>query len=384
MADYLRGCRIKLYPTEEQKALINRAIQIYRAAYNAALNIQKQRYKETGKYTSFYKMENIFSGLRNNDENYSWLKEISMSNIREALADLDIAYRMFFKGIHRFPKYKSKKDYKKGLGSRSDRCKIYGSKIYVSGIGSIEAKSHGIPQGTRMYDTRITFDGYDYWYTCMYKHEMIDMSSVPKTEPVGIDVGIRQFATTSDGEVYQLSDISKLQKRLRRQHKRMSRYYNRYLAESKRTTTKYEDIPKSKNMLKALKKQRKTYDKIRNKRNTDVHSITKQIVSKNPSAIVIEDIKVRELQKDNWFKKRYPYPCFAMFRVQLQYKAEDRGIPVIVADNQYPSTQICSCCGQRHKMSSAKLFICPYCGFRIDRDLNAAINLKALALNAGY
>ena len=373
-----RGYKIKVYPTETQKVSINRAIEIYRAVFNTALDIQQENHRNGNKYISFYTMEHEFSKLYKTDK-YSWMREIPMSTVREALADLDMAYKSFFKGLSRFPKYKSKKEYTKMIGARSERCRIVDNRIYISGLGYLDGKNHNLSQNMRMYDTRLTFDGYDYWFTFTAETEMVDMTSIPKTDPVGIDVGIRNFATTSNGEVYQLSDVSKYQKRLRRQHKRLSRYYNRYLAESKRTTTKYEDIPKSNNMQKALKQHHKTYSKIKNKLRTDIHTITKQIVSKNPEAIVIEDIRVRELQKDKWFVKKNPYPYFFEFRRQITYKAEDRNIPVIIADNNYPSSQICSRCGVQHKIYSNKLFICPNCGLRIDRDLNAAYNLRNLA-----
>lgn len=374
-----RGYKIKLYPTKEQENFIIKSINTYRAVFNLALDIQRENRKNGGKYITFYSMEHLFSQMYKSDSKYSWMQSIKMSNIREALADLDMAYKLFFKGLSRFPKYKSKKDYKKMIGCRSDRCRSMNNYIYISGIGCINAKNHNIPIGIKMYDTRITFDGYDFWFTCIAETDIIDMASTPKTDPVGIDVGVRNFATTSNGDVYQLSNISKLQKRLKRQQRRLSRYYNRYLAESLRTTTKYEDILKSKNMRKALKDQRKTYDKIRNKRYTDIHTITKQIVSSNPSTIVIEDIRVRDLQKDKWFVKKNPYTYFFEFRRQITYKAEDRSIPVIIADNKFPSSQICSNCGYQHKIYSNKLFICPSCGLRIDRDLNAAYNLRNLA-----
>ena len=377
--EYLRGYKIKIYPTEDQKKIINRTIQVYHAVYNIALDMQRNNHNNGDKYISFFSMEKIFSNMRNNDPNYSWLNDIPMGIIREALADLDNAYKCFFKKNNRFPLYKSRKRSKKAFGTRSDRCRSIGNIIYISGIGYIYAKNHNIPDGVRMYDTRVTFDGYDYWYTCMAKTEMVDMKDIPITEPVGIDVGIRNFVTTSDGDIYQLSDISKLQKRLKRQQKRLSKYYNRYLTESKRTTTKYEDIPKSKNMQKRLKEQRKTYDKIRNKRYTDIHNISKRIVDKNPSTIVIENINVREMQRDRWFAIRNPYPYFFEIRRQIEYKAEIRGIPVLIADSNYPSSQICSRCGHQHKIYSNKLFICPICGLRIDRDLNAAYNLRNLA-----
>ena len=379
MKSHLRGYKIKIYPTESQKKTIDRTIQIYRAVYNIALDIQRNNRKNGEKYISFFAMEKIFSDMRNHDQKYSWFNDIPMSTIREALADLDNAYKCFFKKNNRFPLYKSRKRSKKAFGVRSDRCRCVDNTVYISGIGYVDGKNHHIPIGIRMYDTRITFDGYDYWYTCMAETPMADISDIPKTDPVGIDVGVRNFVTTSNGDIYQLSDISKLQKRLKRQQKRLSKFYNRYLAEAKRTKTKYEDIPKSKNMKKKLREQRKTYDKIRNKRYTDIHNISKQIVDTNPSTIVMEDIRVRELQKDHWFQIRYPYTYFFEIRRQIEYKATDRGIPVIIADSNYPSSQICSRCGHKHKIYSNKIFICPLCGLRIDRDLNAAYNLRNLA-----
>ena len=376
---YLKGYKVKIYPTEEQKQNIDRTIEIYRAVYNIGLDIQIENHKNGNKYIPFFTMEKIFSKMRNYDPNYSWFNEIPMGIIREALADLDTAYKCFFKKHNRFPSYKSRKRSKKAFGTRSDRCRCIDNNIYISGIGYVNARHHHIPVGSRMYDTRITFDGYNYWYTCMIETQMVDISNIPRTDPVGIDVGIRNFVTTSSGDIYQLSDISRLQKRLKRQQKRLSKFYNKYLTEAKRTKTKYEDIPKSKNMQKKLKEQRKTYDKIRNKRYTDIHNISKHIVEQNPSTIVMEDIRVRELEKDRWFKINYPYTYFFEIRRQIEYKAMIRNIPVIIADSNYPSSQICSRCGNKHKIYSNKIFICPVCGLRIDRDLNAAYNLRNLA-----
>ena len=93
MKCHLRGYKIKIYPTEDQKNIINRTIQIYRAVYNIALDIQRNNRKNGEKYISFFNMEKIFSDMRNNDQNYSWFNEIPMSTIREALADLDNAFK---------------------------------------------------------------------------------------------------------------------------------------------------------------------------------------------------------------------------------------------------------------------------------------------------
>lgn len=379
---HLRGYKIKIYPTKDQEISIQTNIDTYRAVYNLALEIQNTRYFENKENRlTFFSMEKLFSDMRNNNSDYKWLNNITVGVIREALADLDNAFKCFFSKTmkNRFPKFKSKKKSKKSFGTRSDKCHADDQYIYISGIGYVYASNHNIPKGKRLYDTRVSYDGYDYWFSCQVDTEYIMVEENDHFYPIGIDVGIRNLITTSDGDTYHLPDNTKLYKRLKRQQRRLSKYYNHYLAESMSTRTKYDDIPKSKNMQKKLKSQRKTYDKIRNRNLNASHTATKQIVSKNPSIIVIEDIKVDRLMIDKWFKKRYSYTYMGEIRRQIEYKAADRNIPIIVADSNYPSSQICSNCGNRHKIYSNKIYKCPICGLRIDRDLNAAYNLRNLA-----
>lgn len=381
MMNHPRGYRIEIYPTEEQKQLIDTNINTYRAVYNKALEIQNKNYEAGGKYISFYTMEHIFSELRNNDPEYKWLQNISIGVIREALNSLHSAFDFFFRKINKFPKFKSKKKSKKTFSTRSDRCKSHENYIYISGIGLVYAKNHNIPINSRLYDTTVKYDNHGrYYFTCIVETPYKEEYYAEKSDIIGIDVGIRNMITTSDGEYFKYSDKSKLEKRYKRQQRRMSKYYNRYMSEAARTRTKYEDIPKSKNMRKKADKLYKTIQKLRNKTMNDIHTATKRVMDKHPKAIVIENISCMDLSKDRWFAKRNPYPYFYEIRNQLQYKAEDRGIEVIIADKEYPSSQICSSCGHRHKIYSNKIFICPNCGLRIDRDLNAALNLRSLAL----
>ena len=377
--DRLRGYRIKIYPTEEQKKEIDLNIRLFRAVYNLAIEFQNIEYEETGLYIKYFDMCKIFSKLYKS-ENYKWLRGITISTIRESLRACDDAYRDFFRGNKNHPKFKSKKYSKKSFSTRSERTLIKGNKIQLSGFksGLIEAKKHNIPDSKRLYSSVITFDGYNYWFSCTIEKPIIDMSDIPQSEPIGIDVGIRNMITTSDGEYYHFSDTSKYEKRLKRQQRRLSKDYNKYFNTSIHTRTKYEDVPKSKNHFKRLAKQHKSYSKIRNKKHNDIHNATKQIVSKNPSAIVIENISVREQIKDQWMLKYAPQMMYYEIHRQLKYKAADRNIPVIIADKHYPSSQICSRCGKIHNPYSHKIFKCPYCGLRIDRDLNAALNLKSL------
>lgn len=132
-------------------------------------------------------------------------------------------------------------------------------------------------------------------------------------------------------------------------------------------------------MQKRLYDQFKTYSKIHNKKYNDIHNATKDIVKRYPSAIVIEDIRVSDQLKNSWSRKFAPNMLYYEIHRQLIYKASDRGIPIIKADRSFASSQICSKCGFMHKIYGNKIFVCPKCGLRIDRDLNAAYNLENLA-----
>ena len=169
---------------------------------------------------------------------------------------------------------------------------------------------------------------------------------------------------------------------MKRQQRRLTRDYNLYFDQSIHTRTKYEDIPKSKNHYKRLFKAHKTQSKITNKRSTTIHTATKRIVDKNPSAIVIETISVKDMvrEKPN-LKKNLPQMVFYTIHHQLQYKAMERGIPVIKADKYFPSTKKCSNCGHIQNVGLKRIYTCPICGLSIDRDLNAAYNLRNLAIN---
>lgn len=376
----LRGYRIKIYPDEDQCTKMDQIIHMYRTIYNIGLNMQIKNYNSGDKYLSYYDMCTIFKDMRNGNPDYTWMNELSMSTIRQSLVDLNNAFKKFFNHQNRFPKFKSRKRSKKSIGLRSERVYIRDQFIGIPDIGNVWAKSHPIPINSRVYCARLSTDGYgNYWFSCETEREMVDMSYVPKTDAVGIDVGIRNMITTSDGKFYHYSNVSKYEKRIKRQSKRLSKHYNKMLTESKRTKTKYEDIPKSKNMRKLEYVQNKTYKKITNKHMNDIHNATKEIVSRNPSAIVVENLNVRQMLQQPWVAKRKHNILFYKIRSIIEYKAADRGIPVIVADEHYPSSQICSRCGNIHNPRSKHIYKCPVCGLRIDRDLNAAYNLRNLA-----
>ena len=154
------------------------------------------------------------------------------------------------------------------------------------------------------------------------------------------------------------------------------------LDESKRTKTKFSKLPKSKNLLKLESQIRNQYRKIDNILTTNIHTITKELVSINPSAIVIEDLNVSGMRKNKHLSEKINEAKFYEFRRQLEYKCKWYGVDLIIADRWYPSSKLCSCCGhKKEKLSlSERTYVCEECGCIIDRDFNASVNLKYLAM----
>ena len=171
------------------------------------------------------------------------------------------------------------------------------------------------------------------------------------------------------------------QKKKKRLDRHTSKYQLKYLNESIHTKTKYEDIPKSKRYDKLMKKRWKVCNKISDIYRTYIHNSTKKIVQKNPSAIVIETVRSSDMVKHSrTLRKESNKMMFYEIHKQIKYKANDRGIPVFIADKYFPSSQLCSRCGFRQKISGS-VYKCPICGLEIDRDLNAAYNLRDLAIS---
>lgn len=223
---------------------------------------------------------------------------------------------------------------------------------------------------------RITHDGLDWWISVGIEVPEIDISD-ECTEPIGIDLGIKDFAVLSDGKVYKNINKSRAIKRatktLKRLQRRASRQYEK--SKTKEGKNRYE---KSANLLKLEKKILKKYKRISNIRDNYVHQITTALVKTKPEYIVIEDLNVSSMMKNRHLSKAVMNQKFYEFRRILTYKCSLYGIPLFIADRFYPSSKTCSRCGHIKKDLKLKdrIYICPECGTVLSRDLNAAINLR--------
>ena len=390
----IRGYKYKIYPTEEQKSQLDKFINLYRYVYNWAINLEKESYelyKQNLTDKSFYNFFDLcqkFKEFRDQSKN-EWLKEIPNTTARLALRDAIQAYKSFFNKLNGFPKFKSKKKSSKFFKTRNDRFRILGDNIKVEGINTTidlhfncGFNSTDIDNKTiKFIQPSISKDNFGDYFVSFSIEEESKILEIEKSDVIGIDLGIRQTFALSTGEVFTQPNekINKLEHRRRKIQRHITRDINHRLEESMHTKTKYEDIPKSKRSIKRENRLRKIYTKIHNIKETYYHTITKQIVMRNPKAVIMETFKVKQITKNKkYMAKQLVQVSFYDITQKMKYKCQMYNIPFKQADINYPSSQICSCCGSRKRIWSKKVYKCKVCGNIIDRDINAAINLKNL------
>ena len=416
------GYKIRLYPTKEQEHLFYEYFGMSRFVYNLCIDLQEEHYqnhKDDEDYSPLGKkdLRDKITFLETKDE-YKWLKEYNVESLRAVIDDCLRAYELF-RDITRKnekPKYKSRKS-KKQFYSRPDRITITNDYVKLSSIGKIKyCNSYGdeiLGTGykerldksikyTHYYNARVSFDGLYFYlsftipkdqehqlnsYYNYYNNE--EWQEQESSEPIGIDVGLKneKWMVDSTGTKVERPNSDALNKKINRLKRKYSRQKKSNLHKN---SSFMEQHPNgSKNMQKTRTKINKCYKKITNRRRNAVHEYACSLLKKKPKAVVMESISVRDIEqkyvKNTGYHKNIMYQMTkdaALYESMqiIEQKMESNGIPVIKADPNYPSSQICSCCGSRHNIGRAKYYRCPVCGAVIDRDLNAAINLSRLAI----
>ena len=368
-----KGFKIQIFPNEEQKELMFKSFGCARFAYNWALTKQEENYKNGGKFISDNILRKEFTQLKKKEE-FKWLNEINNNVTKQAIKDLCKAYRNFFNKKAEYPRFKSKKKSKKSFYNDVYKIKFDDYRVRIETLGWMGMAENRIPKDSKYVNPRVSFDGVKFWLsiTCILEDED---NNIPKTEPIGIDMGIKALMICSNGINFNRVSTKKEKKKLKRFQKKASRHYDKMMK------TKSSD--KSKNLLKLETLIHKQYQRISNVRLNNIHQATTKLVKLNPKAIVIEDLNVQGMMKNKHLSEKIADCSFYEIYRQLEYKCKNKGIEFIVADRFYPSSKICSRCGyKKEKLSlSERTYKCECCGNVIDRDFNASLNLKNLAYN---
>ena len=371
-----------LLPNNKQKTKLFQYANTARFAYNWALGREQENYKNGGKFISDGELRKEFTQLKKTEE-YAWLNSISNNVTKQAIKDACDAYKKFFKGLSKFPKFKSRKHTTPSF--YQDTVKIQFTDTHVKAEGFADSKKknkqklnwiklaeHGrIPTGCNYGNPRIKYDGFNWYITVGIEYE--DGTALPSKEGIGIDLGIKDFAICSDEHNYQNVNKSQRVKKVEKRKRRLQRSISRKYEKNK----KGESYCKTRNIIKSEKELLKLNHRLTNIRQNHLHQITSEIIKREPSFICLEDLNVNGMRKNKHLSKAVQQQGFYKFRRQIEYKSAWNNISVIIADRFFPSSKLCSCCGAIKKdlKLSDRIYRCE-CGNVMDRDYQAAINLK--------
>ena len=372
----IKSFKVRIYPTKSQEALIWKHIGSCRFIWNYMLAEQERLYDLGERHLSAFDMINLLKPLKNDGE-HEWLYEVSNTSLQIACQDLDKAYKSFFKKQSGFPKFKSRKRSKSNYPICATGFYFSEGKVQIQKLGKVKYKTDfDLPQGrdAKFSNPRISFVNGKWILT--FGMECENQTPELTEKKVGIDLGIKDLAVVAiDNESAVFHNINKSQsvRKLKRKITYLQRSISRKY-EQNRVGDKYF---KTNNILRQEIKLRRLHARLSNIRSNYIHQCTHYIVSKLPCRVVMEDLNVSGMMKNEHLSKAIQEQCFFEFIRQMKYKCEWNGIEFIQVSRFYSSSKTCSNCGCiKHDLKlSDRTYSCSECGFVIDRDLNAAINL---------
>ncbi len=368
----LRAIKIRLYPNKEQELKLNKVLGCYRFVYNQMLARKQQEYKENNKSLGLTDLSKYFHGELLKDENYAWLKEQNTKVMKQSIRQMLSAYEKFFKQHNGFPKFKSKKDKQSALFPLEA----------ISKNNKFETRKITLTQPLK----DIRFRCSDLYFNRLKQyHDMIRSATLSKTksgnfflsilvelpnedvvkyhqtnEHVGIDLGVKDFVITSDGEVFENKHFYKSQEQK--------------IAKLQRQISKKQKGSNNRNKVRI--KLAKAFEKLSNQKEQYIHSVVNDLLTYY-DIVFMEDLNVQGMLKNHKLAKAIQEIGFYRFKSILTYKAFNNGKQVVLVDRFYPSSKTCHICGYINKglKLSDRDWICPECGEHHNRDLNAAMNI---------
>ena len=385
----IKSIKVRLNPNNKQLTKLFQYAGCARFAYNWAIDREEENHKQGNKFLSDMDLRKEFTQLKKLQE-YKWLNEVSNNVTKQAIKDACNAYKKFFKGQCKFPKFKSRKYSKQSFYQDNVQIKFTENHVKVEGFSMSKKQNkqklnwiklyekRKIPIDCKYLNPRFTYDGL-YWYVSVgVEVDDNTENTSPLNEGIGIDLGIKDLAVCSDKNTYtninKTQRVKKLEKKKRRLQRSVSRRYNK--------NKKGGDYCKTSNIIKREKELLKISKRLTNIRHNYLHQTTSEIIKRKPSFICIEDLNVNGMMKNKHLSKAIQQQGLSEFRRQIEYKAKWNNIPVIIADRFFPSSKMCSCCGHIKKdlKLSDRIYKCE-CGNIINRDFQASLNLKKYGEN---
>ena len=368
----LRAIKVRLYPNKQQEQALNKVLGCYRFVYNHMLASKQEAYKTDKTNLGLTELSKYFHGTLLKDEQYTWLKEQNTKVMKQSIRQMLTAYDKFFKEHKGFPKFKSKRD-KQSASFPSDA---------ISKTNAFDARKITLTKKLK----NISFRCSDLYHKRLQKYKdnirsatlsktksgcytlsiLIDMDNnefvkFNKTNrDVGIDLGVKDFVITSDGEVFENKHFYK------KDEKKLVKL-QRQLSKKRKGSS---------NFHKQCKHIAKVFNTITNKKENYIHSVVNYLL-RHYDTVYMEDLNTSGMLKNHKLAKAIQEVGFFKFKTVLTNKALQNDKKVVLIGRYYPSSKTCSQCGYIHKGLKLKdrHWQCPNCGANHDRDYNAALNI---------
>ena len=365
-----KAYRFRLYPTNEQRQMMTRIIGCCRFTWNRLLEYSSKSYERRKESHTAFDFNNFIAHTLK--PAYPWLTDAPAQTLQCVSADLTSAFKAFFRGDSGYPKFKTKHRSRRSFRiPQKGKVDVDGDRIYVQGVGWVDAVLHRKPQG-RLRNITVTVNPSGSVYaSCLFEDgEEAPVPEVPrKVKVLGIDLNLGRLAVCSDGVEYgNPRTLKQYEKKLRHKQKLLSKKC------------------KGSNNWKKLKHEMAVlHEKIANIRKDSIHKMTKRMVCDSQAdVIVVEDLNVSGMMRNHKLAKHIQDASFFEIRRQLGYKCLWYGKTLVIADRFFASTRTCSNCGWHNDGLTLgdRQWECPVCHTRHDRDRNAALNLESFGLKA--
>ena len=382
-----RAYKTEIKPTQKQIEKINQSIGICRWLYNSYLAKNKELYEQykQGLITKekAFMSANDFDKYTNNEvkvlDDFKWINNCGSKARKKSMCNAETAYKRFFKGQSKFPKFKkkSKSDVKLYFpkNNKGD-WKVERHRIMIPTLKNVRLKEYGyIPVGAKVISGTVSKKANRYYISVI-----IDIDIKPqnnKNEGIGIDLGIKDFAICSNKQTYKninkTQRVKKVEKKLLREQKRLSRKYESLKLRNK----KEKGEATRQNIQKQIAKVQILHQRLTNIRTDYINKVVNSVVRNKPQYITIEDLNVKGMMKNRHLSKAVAQQKFYEFRTKLTNKCNALGIELRIVDRFYPSSKLCHSCGSIKKDLKLKdrIYKCE-CGYIEDRDYNASLNLR--------
>ena len=382
-----RAYKVEIKPTLKQIQKINQSISICRWIYNEYLATNNQLYAQfkeglIDKKQAFMSA-NDFDKYINNEvkvlDEYSWINNCGSKARKKAIQNAETAYRRFFKGQSKFPRFKKKNKCDVKLyfpkNNKGD-WKVDRHRIMIPTLKNVRLKEYGyIPVGSKIISGTVSKKANRYYVSVIIDTEIIPQENA--NQGIGIDVGVKDFAICSNKQTYKninkTQRVKKIEKKLLREQKRLSRKYESLKIRNK----KEKGEATRQNIQKQIVKVQILHQRLNNIRTDYINKVVSNVVRNKPRYVVIEDLNVKGMMKNNHLSKAVVQQKFYEFRNKLATKCNALGIELRIVDRFYPSSKLCHKCGSIKKDLKLKdrIYKCD-CGYVEDRDYNASLNLR--------